>query len=130
METRNWSKELRLGNYVMDSPIHGDEPLEVEAIYSNLVIHGERHVYNDEIRPIPLTEEWLLKFGFKAAKNIIPIYDLGLISIYLESDSYPEGRVYFNSWCIIKKKPKYLHQLQNLYHSLCGEELEINLTQE
>ena len=36
---------------------------------------------------------------------------------------YKEGRTYFNSWCINDWQPEYVHQLQNLYFALTGEEL-------
>lgn len=64
------------------------------------------------IEPIPLTEEWLLKFGFKPfvkdfTKNGIIIH------------TRKRGYVLRKSVPIIK----YVHQLQNLYFALTGEEL-------
>ena len=79
-----------------------------------------------QFRPIPLTEEWLLKLGFEKTKENFCTYDLGKISIYMPSICYEEGRTYFNSWVIIEKSPKYVHQLQNLYFCLCGKELELS----
>lgn len=122
--TRN---ELRLGNLL---DFEGEVCIvrEIDSSGAVVLFNNNEEDWIDlfQFSGIPLTEEWLLKFGFEEAKNIIPIYNLGLISIYLESDSYPEGMVYFNSWCIIKKKPKYVHQLQNLYFALTGEELVLS----
>ena len=67
-------------------------------------------------KPIPLTEEWLLKFGFdkidfqfiKNGIKLFPIRDL-----------------YYRGNFPIKSDIKYVHQLQNLYFALTGEELTI-----
>jgi hypothetical protein len=75
--------------------------------------------------PIPLTEEILLKCGFEKPKFS---YDFGKLSIVLRGvHGYKNGRTYFNSWCIIEKQIEYIHQLQNLYFALTGEELKIEL---
>lgn len=86
----------------------------------------------DSISPIYLTEEILLKCGFKNKEDTY-IKDLGkeIISVYY----YPD-----NQWhvCIdypllstqnstIKHGLLYLHQLQNLYFVLVGKELEVKL---
>lgn len=80
-----------------------------------------------DFEPIPLTEEWLLKFGFEKSNNNTEFYtfDLSKLSIHLKSKQYADGRTYFNSWCIIEKQIEYVHQLQNLYFALTQEELKI-----
>lgn len=77
--------------------------------------------------PIELTEEWLLKFGFEKVKGGIS-FDKGKLSIYLGDTilSGKNGRTYFNSWAILEESPKYIHQLQNLWFALTGEELIFN----
>ena len=79
-----------------------------------------------QAKPIPLTEEWLLKLGFEKTKENFCTYDLSKISIYMPSIYYEEGRTYFNSWVIIEKSPETVHQLQNLFFCLCGKELELS----
>lgn len=75
------------------------------------------------ILPIPLTEEWLLKFGFKESEYDIFINDdcegLRLIS-YGKFEGYQAS--WWNNEII---NLDYLHQLQNLYLSLTGEELTL-----
>jgi hypothetical protein len=77
------------------------------------------HKERDLILPIPLTEEWLLKFGFEHNRAGIwgNNYTLNAVSIQLKgNDIYmfvPHSR------CEIK----YVHQLQNLYFAVTGEEL-------
>lgn len=77
--------------------------------------------YFKDLNPIPLTEEWLLKFGLTKTNggnfscNDICVYDnLENINISLEN-----GDISVELRC-----PKYIHQLQNLYFALTGEELE------
>ena len=77
------------------------------------------------VKPIPLTTEILEKCGF-VRKGHTSSNGSKLVIHHPES-FYPNGRVYFNSWAIKNEIPKYLHQLQNLYFALTGEELTVNL---
>lgn len=80
------------------------------------------------LKPIPLTEEWLLKFGFNDAtggwggsQGSERFYEKGIVEIQTyDSDDKWHLKGQF------EVKFKYVHQLQNLYFALCGEELEIN----
>ncbi len=72
-----------------------------------------------DIRPIPLTEEWLIKFGFKdegATKDLLFDYETCLErngkNLYIAG----YGAIY-------RKKIEYIHQLQNIYFALTEEEL-------
>jgi hypothetical protein len=118
------ANELRLGNYVAHSHIKNGvecEFAEVESIwFTGLSNHYGVGVdkysgTNDSVKPIPLTEEWLLKFGFEKALNGWWCPD--------EVVSYKEGYAGFgtNTYTQIK----HVHQLQNLYFALTGKELEI-----
>ena len=112
--------ELKCNNYVM--------------LYNNVarIIPNDFVKWSDEkwemkdFKPIPLTEEWLLKFGF--GNGVVKggfSFDKNKLSIHLKSTSYPNGRTYFNSWCILEYAIQYVHQLQNLYFALTNTELEI-----
>lgn len=77
---------------------------------------------NFHFKPIPLTEDWLLKFGFELKYGcfllstnrgtILIEEDLAQISSVISHDG-------FMSPC------KYVHQLQNLYFALTGSELTV-----
>jgi len=76
------------------------------------------------INPIPITEEWLLKFGFK------DVFNEGWFQIndfWIQSNS---GDIWLgtktNTWRSLKLNVsvKRVHQLQNLYFALTGEELK------
>jgi len=109
--------DLRIGNYIMDAPIMGDEPLEVHVIFDSLVIHEETTIYRDEMRPIPLTEEWLLKFGFEQKTSSFVIYPVSIKKQTKNAFFYSPTSFHL----------KYVHQLQNIYFALTGEELTMNI---
>ena len=67
----------------------------------------------DEIYPIPLTEEWLLRFGYVKFRN-----DTYMISGHLIWTC--NGLIMCNKNGIIIKS---VHQLQNLYFALTNKEL-------
>jgi hypothetical protein len=89
----------------------------------------------DEVfEPIPLTEEWLLKFGFCIYyDSYVRHSGRKTIEISLDAQADESGDVWIGysndigidiqtiSLCEIK----YVHQLQNLYFALTGEELTI-----
>jgi hypothetical protein len=113
------AKELRVGNIVRyaDSVyLDGGKVTEVGDI-----IQYETDYY----QPIPLTEEWLLKFG---------IYDLNTLSFKMGDLFYDLenkelgicGAESCTSEMIFYSKCEYVHQLQNLYFALTGTELKYN----
>jgi hypothetical protein len=110
------AKDLRIGNWVM-SLINGESQINAKGI----LWQSENKGYYD---PIPLTEEWLIKFGFD---EITPKYYVLNID---ENTSFTyyytfSGGVWHFEFEGISIKIKYVHQLQNLYFALTGEELTI-----
>lgn len=73
-----------------------------------------------EKKPIPLTEEWLLKFGFKKWSNK-KMWTQGKITIYYmkRKECFGYGKSF------LELKVNYVHQLQNIFQALTGEELTI-----
>ena len=107
------ANELRIGNWVRDSDgfnkvIHIEESFFYTEMFKNTFA---------DIKPIPLTEEILLKCGFEKLGLIK--YELNGVALNIKWSSYFIHR--------FETEIKYLHQLQNLYFALKGEELEINL---
>ncbi len=115
------ASEFRIGNFVI-SKFTLNEAVVDEYTFSKVKDHTAM------FEPIPLTEEWLVKFGFEASpflnQNIL--YSFGILHL-LHSDSPnsygcsfdPENN---NSWF---REVQFVHQLQNLYFALTGEELTI-----
>jgi hypothetical protein len=111
------TKELRIGNYVYTETI--DEPYVIEQVYelSDTINYALPKYYN----PLPLTEEWLLKFGFEklVGWDDMEYFNSDGIHIYLCGNDEENWFEYENDVLI-----KSVHQLQNLYFALTVIELE------
>ena len=119
------ANELRIGNLLQGKII-----VQVDAILRNKQVRviGSESAFvvegkNPCILPIPITEEMLLKCGFEC----------------YEFDNGEPNQYRFKSRLIVIRngffydygadvKIEFVHQLQNLYFALTGEELPINLT--
>ena len=82
----------------------------------------------DHLQPIELTEEWLLKFGFKRVGNYVGIGFNPRMSIQFHDGNSAECDITQTGQMISFRHGhiKYVHQLQNLYFALTGEELTID----
>ncbi len=111
------SKELRIGNLILfrkETIIVNWQ--ELKWIQDGLTLGYEY---------IPLTEDWLLKFGFKLYPSGSYCVDLFGTDNYLAVDvKYNKGFVYINiDDTSLKIELEYVHQLQNLFFSLTNTEL-------
>jgi hypothetical protein len=75
-----------------------------------------------DIDPIPLTEEWLKRFGFKWCGLISKGRFLTLYTPCGKALVYKDSYIKFVG-VTIETPIQYVHQLQNLYFTLTGEEL-------
>lgn len=84
---------------------------------------------DDEIEPIPLTEEWLERFGFRKGHLFDTVLYLSSTNWHISSHNGIYQLNYKESpsepWIPVCKDMKYVHQLQNLYFALTGEELTL-----
>ena len=121
------AKELRIGNYVnLIADGHEHEPDTFKWSIDDYEYY-ETVMFN--ILPIPLTEEWLVKFGFEekdSRKNrFINRADFELefqgdkVAYCVWGGEDAPHLTQFFGHC------KYVHQLQNLYFALTNEELTI-----
>ena len=114
------SKELRIGNLV---DIYRESGLDLIPCKNSVIdVEDLRCIFKDYIQaePIPLTEEWLLKFGFTRTSGWDDYEG------WIKDDVEIECNIYtFNYVNCIDKEIKYIHQLQNLYFALTNKELEI-----
>ena len=121
--------EFRLGNYLHDR--EGRLCLVEELSCRK----GEREIYAPAItgpttglpnKPISITGEWLLKFGFEEVEKTafrIDVLPYGRITFYTNGMICELGQS--RGYKLGEPDIKYVHQLQNLYHALTGEELQL-----
>jgi hypothetical protein len=125
--------ELRLGNWVKWPK--DPEPNEVPWQVGHWLGTFEGNYPFPE--PIPLTEEWLLKLGFEKGETFdygislkhVPMFSKNNIFILLSENVYSYFvRIYDGGTSEDNDKVAeihFVHQLQNLYFALTGEELMV-----
>jgi hypothetical protein len=117
------ANELRIGNLIILP--NGDIGKISYHEIRLMVVAIEKPDY----QPIPLTEEWLLKFGGKPLENGYWISVTNLkaeLHFELFKNTDEIVTTIKSQFCdLILDRIKYVHQLQNLYFCLCGEELTI-----
>ena len=126
------TNELRIGNFVATEGIDFVEVSKIDAdfgiCYKIPQEFGQFYPYK-EVEPIPLTEEWLMNLGFKKytywRPNNLDYYHSDLKEFCIISG---QVRLYTDDPYEFFKIPQniqFVHQLQNLYFALTGEELTI-----
>ena len=109
------ASELRIGNYY--NQFENTEKVS----WSTLKTLEESTTEQLWCKPIPLTDEWLLKFGFEKADEIYFI-EFGVYSMTIKE--YEKGKYILNPETHFNYVDiEYVHQLQNLYFALTNEEL-------
>ena len=147
------AEELRLGNYINAKHIGSDyDIVKVNSITNHYIGWGKgnfapSHMDIGFFQPIPLTEEILLKCGFRKVKNKdkedlreyightaqkarYAIFDTDIFITKVDKRGLLYRSIDCDFMVLFYHKSitiKYLHQLQNLYFALTGQELEINL---
>ena len=134
--------DLRIGNYIYWDGVRVVCGFNNLGELSSKCVDGSDHSYDDILyfKPIPLTEEWLVKFGFEKIthskrrsevhgwsaefniKNKLHLLETNKNSNWGDKQNQYNviGFSYNAVWI------KYIHSLQNLYFALTGEELTIN----
>jgi hypothetical protein len=130
-------KELKIGNWVTcNYPVgtENDIVLIVDGRDECVLVRGNYlWVRKSILAPIPLTSEIMIGCGFKKHKNSNEYWSHWHLkngwrisgALHNEPSAGVEAAIFY--WSDKYISVKYLHQLQNLYFSLTGEELEINL---
>lgn len=117
-------RELRIGNLLnKDGIVVTIDAKSIFDIWDN----------SDKYKPLPLTEEWLIKFGFEKIEDIR--YEKKIRITGLEPDdpnAYKLAAIgsrkikvaflSFGKWS--STGVEYVHQFQNLYYAIAGEELQ------
>ena len=113
------ASELRINNYLYNDGVV--VKIDARTIFD---IWDDKGLKN--YKPIPLTEEWLLKFGFERTDLIDNSNDDWTWLFYQKDSIYIDGSdLTIETATGIVIKVEYVHQLQNLYFALTGEELTL-----
>jgi hypothetical protein len=122
-------KELMSGNYI--KYLHSENEFsEVVGFDSeNIILNEITHDYVqfDECEPIPITGEWLERFGFEIDADDDYYYTIELKESHCLSIQIDVSICYVGStmdWVNIKY-PKHVNELQNLFFSLTGKQLTL-----
>ncbi len=119
------ASELRIGNWIDEQGIE-NQVTDLTWRHGEFETNGTMLV---ECEPIPLTEEWLERFGFEQHHDDCSNGVMYIKDIFSEQPKtwgvYPNE---VGSGIVIKDsiKLEHVHQLQNLYFALTGEELKQN----
>lgn len=127
------ANELRIGNYLNGKQGH----VTVTEIRKNNIVKIQDNTSSFYVgtclKPIPLTEEWLLKFDMEYADEFSNQrklyvkkheYDISQIT-YSEKEGLMRLSNGEQKGTMLIPHIKYVHQLQNLYFALTGEELTL-----
>lgn len=137
--------ELRIGNWIASGEKFndtstigkvleiGNEERDFEQIYCECLESFE-WFFKDNYCGIPLTEELLLKCGFEKKDKEWYLFPSPEIQIIVLNDDKYNGVMFYTRTIHTDYTPIYctkhinnVHQLQNLYFALTGQELEINI---
>jgi len=124
------ASELRIGNWILPKmkvyksewkavslgPEIPIQPIPIQ-VFPHLIT---RMVFNEDTLEqyefIPLTEQWLFKFGFET--NDVRYWQISSFRLHINR---------YGEWIFkaetFEKEIKHVHTLQNLYFALTGEEL-------
>ncbi len=123
--------EFRIGNLI-HYQIKETKAWETVAVSANDFPFLQLAEKNDSIevhyRPIPLTMELLENVGFKRPfvnGEPIPFYKKSRYTIFELSPGIFEFTI---DSAILFKKMQYLHELQNVYYFLVGEEIAVDVS--
>ena len=137
------ANELRLGNlveyYITDNTDERKEWWEVTKIDVH-DLESLSQTNDPDYRPIPLTEDWLLRAGFRKTRKYPEICDKNVFILETNlpiklilcgnkgffdcySDYNPSFKKYGVNFITTNSGVTKLHQLQNLYFALTGNEL-------
>lgn len=116
------AQELRISNIVeylirdeMDAKKEWWEPSQIDA---QDILWLSQNPDDEDYRPMTLTEEWLVRFGFEKSPIGWFTMPIGSLTIYVDMAA---KTVMFSN--IVLTNFQHIHRLQNLIFDFTGEEL-------
>lgn len=117
------ASELRIGNLFIEE--NSKKTIEVVGLDNNRVVFSGMFLDKWQAKPIPLTEEWLLRFGFEKTNRI----DFGELKECFAKFSFAlmiRNNKYYVDWIGGNTEIEFVHELQNIYFTLHKTELTTN----
>jgi hypothetical protein len=125
------ANELRIGNLLQSDT---NTIIKIVGVVKKDIYyyHNKKNLYvlelnNLNFQPLELTEEWLLKFGFGDARITNRLYTRkktdGFYGFYINKETMSYCTFDYEGTIDDIIKIEYVHQLQNLYFAVTGEEL-------
>lgn len=119
-------QELRIGNFV---EVENYKIIQLENIHPKGTTKGDEQYLISMLKPIELTEEWLLNFGFEKDDTVDEIdgvlFALFHLGDYIVEYWIKDNRFKFTDDCALEVFVSSVHQLQNLFFAITTEELII-----
>ena len=119
--------EIRVGNCLIDPRAYDKELNKKFGVDDSpyFKVTARDIQFAEEYKPIPLTEEILLKCRFKKKNGYKFVLHNSHFSLVMIDSIKREDYAFshYNLWVNLE----HVHQLQNLYFALTGQELEVNL---
>jgi len=117
-------KELRIGNILDKSLKSGQGRKQLAEIGCQDIVRIFENTGSFNYEPIPLTEEWMLKFGFvkRGIYYHFPMNDIFKLEQYKNKNAYWLRHGAESIDCV---RINHVHSLQNIFHCLVGEELKL-----
>jgi len=109
------ASELRIGNWLYSGITKEDFIIDGYDILN--IDEGDDE---GKTKPIKLTEEWLVKFGFEPDKDNADFLNKEELTLA----HHPKGFIGWHKGHALGIVIKHVHSLQNLYFALTGEELK------
>ena len=146
MHSKSLCKQLRIGNYLQGKPVSIPK-LGIQSDGTTMITgHGidvmERGIKTD-LSPIPLTKELIAKLGFtfdRFSGYYIELHHAnhskykGISVSYNNDDHRNQYYVFYREGdsddrcddqiVVLRNDLMFVHELQNIYHSITGEELQ------
>ncbi|KEQ31206.1 hypothetical protein N180_02860 [Pedobacter antarcticus 4BY] len=129
------ANELRIGNYIATGGfVHKIMAISILQIETAVLEPGSNSIY---YRPVftkceylsngdyylRLNKSWLLRFGWDQESQSISVN--GFESLIVSEDDGKSVRLIDSAGNYLSKSFTYVHELQNLYFALSGEELAL-----
>lgn len=119
------AKNFRIGNWVNGEYRGFSNDVQIYGMDKKVIQHSHESVQplpTEHFNPIPLNEEWLVKFGFNKGEESYLWERTGNgFTIEFETGNGVVG-------CYLERVELdviYVHELQNLFFALTGTELEL-----